>query len=150
MLDSDLGSMRSFASGAGSAVSSGGASDGGSGFDWLGAAEAIAGAVLGGAGSDDHSDGDSMLKSFDGTDDSDGGSLLSDAQPFEFQPDTLSDDVTELAARGVSEANEVECFAQYERDMDECTAYRKAMGGVRFMDTCSQHAFQNYQQCRGY
>ncbi|WP_244144945.1 hypothetical protein [Paraburkholderia tuberum] len=72
------------------------------------------------------------------------------AQPFKYTPDAISDDVQSIAARGVSEAHDAECHAQYERDMDECTAYRMAMGGQRFMDVCSQRAFQNYQRCRGY
>ena len=38
-----------------------------------------------------------MLKSFGDTDGGEGGSLLGDAQPFEYQPDTLSDQVIELA-----------------------------------------------------
>ncbi|WP_031361502.1 hypothetical protein [Caballeronia sordidicola] len=75
---------------------------------------------------------------------------LGDAAPLEYVKSVTGDDVMSLAARGVSEAQETECFAQYERDMDECTAYRSAMGGQRFMDTCSQQAFMNYQQCRGY
>ncbi|SAL36230.1 hypothetical protein [Caballeronia humi] len=76
--------------------------------------------------------------------------LLGDAQPFELGESTLSDEVTEIAARGVSEADEAECYQQFERDMDECRAYKSAMGGGRFMDMCSQRAFMAYQQCRGY
>ncbi|WP_407642209.1 hypothetical protein, partial [Caballeronia catudaia] len=57
--DSPYVSSRVAAKAAASARAVGG-SGGGSGFDWLGAAEGVAGAVLGGAGS---SDGDSMLKS---------------------------------------------------------------------------------------
>ncbi|SAL36697.1 hypothetical protein AWB70_02611 [Caballeronia cordobensis] len=79
--------LRAFASGAGGAIKSGG---GGSGFDWLGAAEAVAEAVLGSAGPDDSS-GDPMLKGLGDTGDSD--SLLSDAQPFEYQPDVPSDEM---------------------------------------------------------
>jgi hypothetical protein len=75
---------------------------------------------------------------------------LGDAEPFDLGADPAPDDLMNVAARGVSEADEAECYEQYERDMDECMAYRAAMGGVRFMDTCSQRAFMNYQQCRGY
>ncbi|SAL69067.1 hypothetical protein AWB70_06858 [Caballeronia cordobensis] len=89
--ESGFSSVRDFASGTG-----GGAGGGDSGFDWLGAVEAVAGVVLGGTGSDDAS-GDSMLKSFGGTDDGDSGSLLGDAQPFGYQPDVLSGDAFELA-----------------------------------------------------
>ncbi|MEM5387557.1 hypothetical protein VSR68_28710 [Paraburkholderia phymatum] len=76
--------------------------------------------------------------------------LLGDEQPFEYSEDGVSDDAQDIAARGVSEEQEARCFAQYERDIDECTAYRSAMGGQRFMDACSQRAFMNYQECRGY
>ncbi|AET88972.1 hypothetical protein BYI23_A011340 [Burkholderia sp. YI23] len=93
MLASGLDSVRDFASGSRGAISGGG-----SGFDWLGATEAGAGAVPGGAGSDDESGGDSMLKSFEGADDSDGGSLLSNAEPFEYVPSDLSGDAEQLAA----------------------------------------------------
>ncbi|WP_200822994.1 hypothetical protein [Caballeronia catudaia] len=75
--------------------------DGESGFDCLGAAETVAGAVLGGASPRGDDGGNSMLKSFGNADGSDGGSLLGDAQPFEYQPDAFDDDVTEPAARGV-------------------------------------------------
>ncbi|SAL62571.1 hypothetical protein AWB70_05722 [Caballeronia cordobensis] len=93
MLRSDLGSARDFASGAGDANGS----CGGSGSDWLGAVEAVAVAALGGASFDHDSDSESTLKSFGDADDSDGGSPLSDAQPFEYQPDTLSTDVVDVA-----------------------------------------------------
>jgi len=75
---------------------------------------------------------------------------LGRAKPFEYRPDVLTGEPGDLAARGVSDEEETECFAWYERDMDECTAYRMAMGGQRFMDECSQRAFENYQLCRGY
>ncbi|MDR5732406.1 hypothetical protein QCE47_08605 [Caballeronia sp. LZ025] len=95
--DTPYVSSRLAAKAAANAVSSGGASGSGGGFDWLGTAEAVAGAVLGGAGSSDDVGGDSMLKNFGDTDGGEGGSLLGDAQPFEYQPDTLSDEVIELA-----------------------------------------------------
>ncbi|QCP50136.1 hypothetical protein FAZ95_13695 [Trinickia violacea] len=121
---------------ASTAVESAGASGG---FDWLGVAETVANGAL---------DGDYVTA----TDDASAGddTPLGDAQPFELADDTNSGDAMDIAARGVSEADEAECFAQYERDMDECTAFRSAMGGQRFMDACSQRAFENYQQCRGY
>ncbi|KQR76582.1 hypothetical protein ASG35_16230 [Burkholderia sp. Leaf177] len=75
---------------------------------------------------------------------------LGDALPFEYVKSATGNDVMSIAVRGVSEAHEAECHADYERDMDECTAYRSAMGGQRFMDTCSQRAFMIYQQCRGF
>ncbi|WP_143746412.1 hypothetical protein [Caballeronia catudaia] len=72
------------------ATASAGACFGGSGdesgFDWLGAAETIAGATFGGAASSDDDHGDSMLKSFRDTDDGDSASLLGDAQPLGYSP----------------------------------------------------------------
>ncbi|WP_321799246.1 hypothetical protein [Caballeronia sp. J97] len=73
----------------------------GSGFDWMSVIEAAGGAVAGGAlaGSDADSSDNSMLESFG---DSDGGkSLFGDAQPFEYQPDSMSGNSFEVAARGV-------------------------------------------------
>ena len=75
---------------------------------------------------------------------------LGNAEPFDLGTEPAPNDLLNVAARGVGEAEEAECHEQYERDMDECTAYRAAMGGARFMDACSQRAFVNYQQCRGY
>ncbi|AET93026.1 hypothetical protein BYI23_C008800 [Burkholderia sp. YI23] len=88
--ESGFGSVRDFASGAGGASSGGG-------FDWLGTVEAVAGTALGGAGSDDDSDSDSMLKSFGDADASDVGASLSDAQPFEYQPDMPGGDIFDIA-----------------------------------------------------
>jgi hypothetical protein len=121
------------------------------GDDLRGVVEAAAGAVFGGGDdSNDSGDGgtsDGELSSGDSGDDS---TPLGDAQPFDYSGDSTGSDTTDLAARGVNEEDEAECFDQYQRDMDECTAYRSAMGGQRFMDKCSQRAFQNYQECRGY
>jgi hypothetical protein len=57
---------------------------------------------------------------------------------------------SQIAASGVSEEKEAECHEFYERDLDECTAYSRAMGGARFLALCQQKAFDRYQQCRGY
>jgi hypothetical protein len=75
---------------------------------------------------------------------------LSDAQPFDYVPDALSDDVTELTVWGVSEAEEAECDALYERDMDECNFARAIYQNPRTYALCAQRAFSNYQSCRGY
>ncbi|RKP46845.1 PAAR domain-containing protein [Trinickia fusca] len=77
-------------------------------------------------------------------------STFEGVQPFAYTGALGNGPVGELAARGVSEHGEAECNDQYEREMDECMAYRSAMGGQRFMDACSQRAFENYQRCRGY
>ncbi|MFT4063442.1 hypothetical protein [Paraburkholderia sp.] len=76
--------------------------------------------------------------------------LFGNAQPFEYSANPASNNAFDLAARGVSEANEAECFTQYERDLDLCNALASAMGGFRGLALCKQQAFVNYQQCRGY
>ncbi|WP_155675319.1 hypothetical protein [Burkholderia territorii] len=45
---------------------------------------------------------------------------LGDAHPFEYGEDLPGGDVQELAARGVREADEAECFGRYELDMEQC------------------------------
>ncbi|AET93078.1 hypothetical protein BYI23_C009320 [Burkholderia sp. YI23] len=67
------------------------------GFDWLGAAEAAASALLGSSRSND--DSDSTLKNFGDSGDDADNSLLSDAQPYEYVPDALGSDALELAAQ---------------------------------------------------
>ena len=54
-----------------------------------------------------------------------------------------------LSRSGVSEEDEAECFAKYERDLDECKAYRLAYG-ARWHRNCKTNAFKRYQACRGY
>lgn len=51
---------------------------------------------------------------------------------------------------GGREAHESECYAQYENDMDECTAIYKPMLDIRRLALCRQKAFDRYQACRGY
>lgn len=80
----------------------------------------------------------------------DGSTPLGDAPPFEYSDDSAGSDVTDLAAHGVSEEDEADCFSQYERDLDLCEALGGPMGGERGKALCKQSAFQNYQQCRGY
>ena len=77
-------------------------------------------------------------------------SAFGGASPFSYMPVESVGAADDLAARGVTESDEAECYSQYELDMDECRAYKAAMGGQRFMDLCSQRAFERYQQCRGY
>jgi hypothetical protein len=74
-----------------------GGGDCASGFDWLGAAETVAGAVLGCAASISNDGSNSIPKSFGDTDGSDGGSLLGDAQPFEYQADMPDGEIFDLA-----------------------------------------------------
>ncbi|SAK85099.1 hypothetical protein AWB82_05751 [Caballeronia glebae] len=117
---------------------------GSSGFDWLGAVDDVAGAALGGYASE--GDNGSTMSSGDDS------APLGDASPFEYSEDSLlGDDVTELAARGVSAAQEAECDAMYEARMTYCTALSKMYGGdARTYFTCKEQAFRDYQACRGY
>ncbi|WP_244817749.1 hypothetical protein [Caballeronia sp. Lep1P3] len=68
-----------------------------SGSDLLGAAGTIAGAAFGGAASSVDDDGNSMLRSFSDTDDSNSGLSLGDAQPFEYAPGTPDGDAIDVA-----------------------------------------------------
>lgn len=75
---------------------------------------------------------------------------LGDAQPFELGDITLSDEVNQIAARGVSEGQEAECFAQYEFELEQCNFLGALYSDPRTYALCRQHAFMNYQTCRGY
>jgi len=75
---------------------------------------------------------------------------LSDAKPFEYANSTTGGSSQAYAARGVSEEDESECNAEYERDMDLCKALSGPMGGARGLALCQQNAFLKYQQCRGF
>ncbi|SAL22393.1 hypothetical protein AWB70_01206 [Caballeronia cordobensis] len=142
---SGFGSVHDFASGASDAISHSGATRGGSGFDWPGVAEAVVGAVLSDSGSDDDSGGDSMLESFDGIDDGDSGSLLGDAQPFEYHPDGLLDQGQDVAGIFLTPAEEAECELGYDLDMAECSAY--AAMDKRYWSVCKERAMQRYSNC---
>ena len=75
---------------------------------------------------------------------------LGDAAPLEYVKSVTGDDVMSIAARGVSEAHEAECFSEYEIDVQQCDALAWHMGGARMMALCKANAFDRYQQCRGY
>lgn len=76
---------------------------------------------------------------------------LGDAAPFEYSEDAISGDVEEIAARGVSAAEEAECDAMYEARMTCCGLLSKMYGGdMRTLLACKEQAFQDYQACRGY
>jgi hypothetical protein len=76
---------------------------------------------------------------------------LSDAPPFEYKPDIASGDATSIAVRGVGEAQEAECHARYDIDMELCNFKKGFYGGdARTYLQCKTEAFQNYQSCRGY
>ena len=82
--------------------------------------------------------------------DADSATPLGDAEPFSLGPDSSSNDMMTVAARGVSERDEGECYEEYERDMDLCNALGGPMGGARGLALCQQNAFLKYQQCRGF
>jgi len=75
---------------------------------------------------------------------------LSDAQPFQYVEAAMGGDVQDIAARGVSEAQEAECFSQYERELVECSAFSAMTKNPDTYVACKQQAFLNYNQCRGY
>jgi hypothetical protein len=72
----------------------GAAASRGGGFDWLGATETVADAVFGG---DDDSAGDDDALD-EGLSGAHRSTPLGDAQPFDYVPDSLSDETEELAA----------------------------------------------------
>ncbi|SAL16761.1 hypothetical protein AWB71_00664 [Caballeronia peredens] len=144
LIDSDVSAVSNLASRSSGAVSG----DSGSKFDWSSVIDAAGGALAGATlvESDRGSGGDSMLTSVVDAD----NSLLNDAQPFDYQSNSLGDVVTRLAARGVSEAKEAECFADYEIDMEMCSAASAMYQSPAYYLECKARAFQRYQQCRGY
>jgi hypothetical protein len=76
---------------------------------------------------------------------------LSNTQPFQYRSFNLDADVTDLAARGLTGAEEAECDAMYEARMIYCNALSKMYGGdTRTYLACKERAFQDYQTCRGY
>jgi predicted RNase H-related nuclease YkuK (DUF458 family) len=75
---------------------------------------------------------------------------LGDAKPFELGDNVRSGDMMDIAARGVSEAQEAECYAQYERELDECRLYSSMTQDSYTYVACKAQAFANYNQCRGY
>ncbi|AXK63143.1 hypothetical protein [Burkholderia sp. IDO3] len=74
--------------------------------------------------------------------------LLGDAQPFELPEDASLKDRVQLAVR--SAAGEEECFAQYERELEECKAYGAMTKDPYTFVACKAQAFMNYNQCRGF
>jgi hypothetical protein len=66
---------------------------------------------------------------------------LGDAAPFEYVKSATGDDVLSVAARGVSEAIETQCMAEYERTLDMCNAVAYPMGLSRGLRLCRENAF---------
>ncbi|SMG27819.1 hypothetical protein [Paraburkholderia susongensis] len=75
---------------------------------------------------------------------------FSNARPFQYTPDAIGDNVQDIAARGVSDAHEAECFARYEHDMMACDMIGATYKDSRTYLLCKQRAFSNYQTCRGF
>jgi hypothetical protein len=75
---------------------------------------------------------------------------LGDAAPFEYGKRAAGGDVFSIAARGVSEAQEADCHAMYEIDMEQCHLVGAMYKDPRTYALCKQRAFSNFQSCRGY
>ena len=75
---------------------------------------------------------------------------LGDAVPFEYAKSATGNDVLSIAARGVSESHEAQCFADYENDLEICNFAGALYKDPRTFALCKQRAFSNYQTCRGY
>jgi hypothetical protein len=90
------------------------------------------------------------LSIFSDSDEVDVRTPLGDAQPFELGESTVSDDVREMAARGVSEGHEAECLSEYEFELEQCNFIGAMYNDPRTYALCRQNAFSNYQSCRGY
>jgi hypothetical protein len=119
------------------AGSTGGGAGGSSSFDWLGAVEDAAGAVLGGSSSDD----DSLLAMNFG----DESTSLGNASPFEFESGNLLDRTEDVAGVFLTPAEEARCELKYELDMAECSAYAAMDKG--YWATCKERAMQRYSNC---
>ncbi|WP_321788060.1 hypothetical protein [Paraburkholderia sp. J94] len=74
---------------------------------------------------------------------------LSSAEAFKYGDPTAGAG-TDTAARGVNEQQEADCYAEYERNLDECNMYRAITGDPYTLIACKQNAFKIYNQCRGY
>ncbi|WP_244848607.1 hypothetical protein [Caballeronia sp. SL2Y3] len=153
----ELPALDSFASGVAGATldplpSRGAPASADNGFDLLGAVNSAAGIFLGGRDDDldDHTDVAELLDGEENDDSDDVPTPLGDAEAFEYGDSSPTDEVTALAARGVSEEHEAECAALYDRDMDECNFARAIYQDPRTYALCAERAFSNYQTCRGY
>lgn len=72
------------------------------------------------------------------------------AGPFDLGADFTPGALINVAARGVSDADEAECLQRYELDMEQCQVARAIYNDPRTYAACSARAFANYQSCRGY
>ena len=72
------------------------------------------------------------------------------AQPFAYTEDLADGDVFDIAARGVSKAQEAECFAEYEARLEQCKLYAAMSGDPYTYVSCKANAFRLYNQCRGH
>jgi hypothetical protein len=74
---------------------------------------------------------------------------LGAALPFKFDASPIGE-ALDIAARGVSEVDEAECFARYDADMMACDMVGAMYRDTRTYALCKQRAFDKYQTCRGY
>lgn len=102
----------------------------------------VAGAATGDLESDD-----ARLQAMTLGDDS---TPLGEASPFEYSEDSSLGNVLDLTARGVSEADEADCFGEYEMNLTMCEAARATFQDLRTLALCKERAFERYQACRGY
>lgn len=75
---------------------------------------------------------------------------LGNALPFEYGGGIGGDTVMSIAARGVSEAQENDCYEKYNFEMEQCKFARAIWKDPRTTALCKQLAFSNYQSCRGF
>lgn len=111
------------------------------GVDWLGEVVNVAADILPASDSEDDS---TLSASF-----TDGDTPLM-GEALEYEPLSSRSGLFQLAARGVSEADEAECFAAYERALEECRLYAGMTGEAYTYVACKAKAFTDYNRCRGY
>ncbi|WP_343654644.1 hypothetical protein [Paraburkholderia caribensis] len=75
---------------------------------------------------------------------------FSGAQSFKLDLLPANDNVVTMAARGVGEAQEAECFAEYEARLEQCKFYAAMTGDPYTYVSCKANAFAIYNQCRGH
>jgi hypothetical protein len=78
-----------------------------------------------------------------------GSTPLGDAAPFEYLKSATGDNVLSIAARGVGEELNADCFYEYESAIRTCDNLAHLMGGAPGYALCKQNAFADYQTCRG-
>lgn len=75
---------------------------------------------------------------------------LSDAQPFEYLPDTVGNAEQDAASFLLSHEEKEECMEKWLEDQDICWSIGKAMGGYGTVQACIDRARYNYNICMGF